>query len=243
MRSRNRSSSRPRSSAASPAASGFRGCDVPTALARPLARLIDELSKLPGVGPKTAQRLAYYILRASMSDAEALASAVRSVKTDLRYCSTCFNIAETDPCAVCAADDRDHELVCVVEEPLDVLAIERTGQYKSVYHVLHGAISPVNGVRPDDLKIAQLVSRIKAGGVGELILATNPNLEGEATAMYIAQALGNDTVRVTRLARGLPMGGDLEYADEVTVSRALEGRRAISYHRGVNRAGSMWKWA
>lgn len=197
------------------------------ALARPLGRLIDELSKLPGVGPKTAQRLAYYILRAPLADADALAAAVRSVKTDLRYCSTCFNIAETDPCAVCAADDRDHAVVCVVEEPLDVLAIERTGQYRGVYHVLHGAISPVNGVRPDDLKIAALATRVRAGGIAELILATNPNLEGEATAMYIGQLVGNDGVRVTRLARGLPMGGDLEYADEVTVSRALEGRRAL----------------
>ena len=197
------------------------------ALARPLARLIDELSKLPGIGPKTAQRLAYHILRASLSDADALASAVRSVKTDLRYCSTCFNIAETDPCAVCAADDRDKAVVCVVEEPLDVLAIERTGQFNGVYHVLHGAISPLNGVRPDDLKIAALATRVKAGGISELILATNPNLEGEATAMYIGQLVGNDGVRVTRLARGLPMGGDLEYADEVTVSRALEGRRAL----------------
>ena len=197
------------------------------ALARPLARLIDELSKLPGVGPKTAQRLAYYILRASMADADALAGAVRSVKTDLRYCSTCFNIAETDPCAVCAADDRDHAVVCVVEEPLDVLAIERTGQFKGVYHVLHGAISPVNGVRPDDLKIAPLVARVKQGGIEEIILATNPNLEGEATSMYIAQLLAGSGARLTRLARGLPMGGDLEYADEVTVSRALEGRRAM----------------
>ena len=196
------------------------------ALARPLARLIDELSKLPGVGPKTAQRLAYHILRASMSDADALAAAVRSVKTDLRYCSTCWNIAETDPCAVCAADDRDKTVVCVVEEPLDVLAIERTGQFKGVYHVLHGAISPVNGVRPDDLKIAALAARVRAGGISELILATNPNLEGEATAMYIGQLVGSGA-RVTRLARGLPMGGDLEYADEVTVSRALEGRRAL----------------
>ncbi len=197
------------------------------ALARPLARLIDELSKLPGVGPKTAQRLAYHILRASGADAEALAAAVRSVKTDLRYCSTCFNIAEADPCAVCAADDRDHAVVCVVEEPLDVLAIERTGQFRGLYHVLHGAISPVNGVRPDDLKIGELARRVKGGEIAELILATNPNLEGEATAMYIAQLLANDGVRVTRLARGLPMGGDLEYADEITVSRALEGRRAI----------------
>jgi len=200
---------------------------VATALARPLARLIDELSKLPGIGPKTAQRLAYHILRAREADAESLAAAVRAVKTDLRYCSVCFNIAEADPCAVCAADDRDHTVICVVEEPLDVLAIERTGQFTGVYHVLHGAISPVNGVRPDDLKIAQLVRRVRAGGVVELILATNPNLEGEATAMYVAQLVAGAGVSVTRLARGLPMGGDLEYADELTVSRALEGRRSI----------------
>lgn len=197
------------------------------ALARPLARLIDELSKLPGVGPKTAQRLAYYILRAPVTDAESLAAAVRSVKLDLLYCSTCFNIAETDPCAVCRADDRDRRTICVVEEPLDVLAIERTNAYRGVYHVLHGAISPVNGVRPDDLRIRELGQRVRLGGVEELILATNPNLEGEATAMYIAQSLGDVAVRVTRLARGLPIGGDLEYADELTVGRALEGRRAL----------------
>lgn len=197
------------------------------ALARPLARLIDELSKLPGVGPKTAQRLAYYILRAPAADAESLAAAVRSVKTDLLYCQTCFNIAETDPCAVCRADDRDRRMICVVEEPLDVLAIERTNAYRGVYHVLHGAISPVNGVRPDDLRIRELGQRVRLGGVEELILATNPNLEGEATAMYIAQSLGDVAVRVTRLARGLPIGGDLEYADELTVGRALEGRRAL----------------
>ena len=201
---------------------------MPSALARPLARLIDELGKLPGVGPKTAQRLAYHILRTQATDAEALAAAIRSVKTDLRYCSICFNIAETDPCAICSSDERDGRMVCVVEEPLDVLAIERTGQYKGRYHVLHGAISPVNGVRPDDLKIPQLVERVKQGGIEELILATNPNLEGEATSMYVAQLLGSSGTRLTRLARGLPMGGDLEYADEVTVSRALEGRRAIS---------------
>ena len=198
-----------------------------SALARPLARLIDELGKLPGVGPKTAQRLAYHILRTTPPDAEALAAAIRSVKTDLRYCSVCFNIAETDPCAICSSDDRDARVVCVVEEPLDVLAIERTGQFKGRFHVLHGAISPVNGVRPDDLKIAQLVDRVKKGGIEELILATNPNLEGEATSMYVAQLLAGSGTRLTRLARGLPMGGDLEYADEVTVSRALEGRRAI----------------
>jgi len=185
---------------------------LPSALARPLARLIDELSKLPGVGPKTAQRLAYFILRTNVADAEALAAAIRSVKTDLRYCGVCFNIAETDPCAICSSDERDARMVCVVEEPLDVLAIERTGQFKGRYHVLHGAISPVNGVRPDE----------------ELILATNPNLEGEATSMYVAQLLAGSGARLTRLARGLPMGGDLEYADEVTVSRALEGRRAMT---------------
>ena len=201
---------------------------MPSALARPLARLIDELGKLPGVGPKTAQRLAYHILRTNGTDAEALAAAIRSVKTDLRYCSVCFNIAETDPCAICSSDERDAKVVCVVEEPLDVLAIERTGQFKGRYHVLHGAISPVNGVRPDDLKIPQLVDRVKKGGIEELILATNPNLEGEATSMYVAQLLSGSGARLTRLARGLPMGGDLEYADEVTVSRALEGRRAMS---------------
>src|SRR6266540_1835306 len=200
---------------------------MPTALARPLARLIDELSKLPGVGPKTAQRLAYHILRAPSTDAESLATAVRAVKTDLRYCGVCFNIAESDPCAVCSSDERDQGVVCVVEEPLDVLAIERTGQFSGVYHVLHGAISPVNGVRPDDLKIPQLSLRLRQGGIEELILATNPNLEGDATAMYIAQLTAGNGVRVTRLARGLPMGGDLEWADEVTVSRALEGRRGL----------------
>ena len=200
---------------------------MPSALARPLARLIDELSKLPGVGPKTAQRLAYHILRGSGNDAELLAAAVRSVKTDLRYCSVCFNIAESDPCELCSSDERDQRVVCVVEEPLDVLAIERTGQFKGVYHVLHGAISPVNGVRPDDLRIAELATRARGSGIEELILATNPHLEGEATAMYIAQLLSGSGARITRLARGLPMGGDLEYADEVTVSRALEGRRAL----------------
>lgn len=195
-----------------------------SALARPLARLIDELGKLPGVGPKTAQRLAYFILRSSHDDVRALADAIHAVKEELRYCSICFNIAEADPCAVCAADDRDAALVCVVEEPLDVLAIERTGGYRGRYHVLHGAISPVNGVRPDDLRIAPLVARVRKGGVEEVILATNPNLEGEATAMYIAQLLATAPVKLTRLARGLPVGGDLEYADELTLSRALEGR-------------------
>jgi recombination protein RecR len=199
-----------------------------SALARPLARLIDELGKLPGIGPKTAQRLAYFILRAPGEEARALGEAIRAVKEELRYCSVCFNIAETDPCPVCSADDRDGSLVCVVEEPLDVLAIERTGGFRGRYHVLHGAISPVNGVRPEDLRIAALAERVRRGGIAEVILATNPNLEGEATAMYIAQLLHGSGAAVTRLARGLPVGGDLEYADEVTLSRALEGRRAVS---------------
>jgi recombination protein RecR len=201
---------------------------VASALARPLARLIDELGKLPGIGPKTAQRLAYFILRAPADDAASLADAIRAVKEELRYCSVCFNIAESDPCAVCGDAERDPSVVCVVEEPLDVLAIERTGGYGGRYHVLHGAISPVNGVRPDDLKIAPLATRVRAGGIREVILATNPNLEGEATAMYIAQLLAGSGAQVTRLARGLPVGGDLEYTDEVTLSRALEGRRAVS---------------
>src|SRR2546426_6006845 len=157
---------------------------------------------------------------ASPSDAEALAAAVRSVKTDLRYCSVCFNIAEADPCAICGSDERDKRVVCVVEEPLDVLAIERTGQYRGLYHVLHGAISPVNGVRPDDLKIAQLVQRLRGGGIEELILATNPNLEGDATAMFIGQLIAGNGVPVTRLARGLPICGDLEWAHEVTGRQA-----------------------
>ena len=199
-----------------------------SALARPLARLIDELGKLPGIGPKTAQRLAYFILRSPADDATSLALAIRAVKEQLRYCSVCFNIAEEDPCEVCRADDRDASTVCVVEEPLDVLAVERTGGYRGRYHVLHGAISPVNGVRPDDLRIAPLAARVRNGGIREVILATNPNLEGEATAMYIAQLLNGSGAQVTRLARGLPVGGDLEYTDEVTLSRALEGRRAVS---------------
>ena len=199
---------------------------MPSALARPLARLIDELGTLPGVGPKTAQRLAYHILRTPAPDAEALAAAIRSVKTDLRYCGICFNIAETDPCVICSSDERDAKVVCVVEEPLDVLALERTGHYKGLYHVLHGAISPMEGIGPEELRIRELLGRL-ADGVGEVILATNPNLEGEATAMYLTKLLTPLGAKVTRLARGLPVGGDLEYADEVTLTRALEGRREL----------------
>jgi recombination protein RecR len=198
-------------------------------LIAPVARLIEEFSKLPGIGTKTAQRLTYHVLRSSTDDARSLAGALIGIKAGVAYCTVCCNITEAgvDPCDICADPRRDVHRICVVEEPLDVLAIERTGQFKGRFHVLHGAISPVNGVRPDDLKIAQLVARVKQGGIEELILATNPNLEGEATSMYVAQLLAGSGARLTRLARGLPMGGDLEYADEVTVSRALEGRRAI----------------
>ena len=195
-------------------------------LIAPVARLIDELSKLPGVGPKTAQRLTYHILRGPR---RRRAIAGRGARRDEgpSLLRGLLQHRRGRPVRHLFIRLRATALVCVVEEPLDVLAIERTGQYKGRYHVLHGAISPVNGVRPDDLKIAQLVQRVRAGGIEELILATNPNLEGEATSMYVAQMLAGNGVRVTRLARGLPMGGDLEYADEVTVSRALEGRRAL----------------
>ena len=200
---------------------------MPTALARPLARLIDELSKLPGVGPKTAQRLAYHILRTSSSDAEALAAAVRSVKTDLRYCSVCFNIAETDPCGICASDERDKRIVCVVEEPLDVLAIERTGQFGGLYHVLHGAISPLRGIGPEQLKIKGLLDRIAQGEVKEIIMATNPTVEGEATAVYLSRLLKPLGMKVMRIAMGIPVGSDLEFADEVTMLKSLENRREM----------------
>ncbi len=196
-------------------------------VAKPVARLIDELSRLPGIGPKTASRLTFYLLRAPKEQAESLAEALRELKERIVYCQQCFNIAETNPCAICAAEDRDHSLICVVEEPLDVLAIERTGEYHGVYHVLHGAISPVDGIGPGDLRIDELLERLRREPVSEVILATNPNLEGEATAMYLERLIKPLGVRVTRLAHGLPVGGDLEYADEVTLSRALEGRREL----------------
>ena len=194
----------------------------------PVQDLIDELGKLPGIGPKSAQRIAFHLLSVEPPDIDRLTAVLAKVRNGVRFCSVCGNVSDDERCRICADPRRDGTQVCVVEEPLDVLAIERTGQYKGRYHVLHGAISPVNGVRPDDLKITQLADRVKKGGIEELILATNPNLEGEATSMYVAQLLSGSGARLTRLARGLPMGGDLEYADEVTVSRALEGRRAIS---------------
>jgi recombination protein RecR len=194
-------------------------------LAEPVSRLIEELGRLPGIGPKSASRLAFYILRAPKDQAEALAKAVLDIKEKIGYCSRCFNITETNPCLICSSTKRDHTKVCVVEEPLDVMAVERTQQYDGVYHVLHGAISPVEGIGPEELKIRELLYRIQSEPIDEIILATNPNLEGEATAMYVAKLIIPLGVRVTRLARGLPMGGDLEYADEVTLARALEGRR------------------
>jgi recombination protein RecR len=189
-----------------------------------VTRLIDEFSRLPGIGPKTAARLTYYLLRAPDEQTAALSEALRDLKATTRFCSVCYNITEQDPCPVCADDRRDRGLICVVEEPLDVLAFERTGNYRGLYHVLHGAISPVEGIGPDQLRIRELVKRVEDGSVHEVIMATNVGLEGDATAMYI-QKLLKDRVRLTRLARGLPVGGDLEYADIVTLSGALEGRR------------------
>ena len=198
-----------------------------SATPRPVSRLIEELSRLPGVGPKTASRLAYYLLRAPVEQALSLADVIRQVKEQTVLCSVCFNIAESSPCPICSAAERDQALICVVEEPLDVLAIERTRLYHGLYHVLHGAISPVEGIGPEELRVRELLGRVKANTVRELLLATNPNLEGEATAMYIARLVQPLGIRVTRLARGLPIGGDLEYADEVTLAQALEGRREV----------------
>jgi recombination protein RecR len=198
-------------------------------LVEPVARLIDEFSRLPGIGPKTASRLVFYLLRAPEEQAQLLADALRELRERITFCSVCFNITENDPCAVCIDEGRDRSVICVVEEPLDVIAIERTRDYHGLYHVLHGTIAPVEGIGPDDLRITELLPRLHAAPpVREVIIATNPNMEGEATAMYVARQLEGTDVRVTRLARGLPVGGDLEYADEVTLSRALAGRQAIA---------------
>lgn len=197
------------------------------AVAEPVARLIEQFSKLPGIGPKTAQRLTFHLLRGPREDAEGLAEAILWMKEKVGFCSVCFNISENPKCAVCESESRDRGLICVVEEPLDVLALERTGEYRGTYHVLHGAISPIDGIGPEKLRIAELVDRVKAGGVSEVIIATNPNTEGDVTAAYLAKVLASSGARVTRLARGLPAGGDLEYADELTLARALEGRRPV----------------
>lgn len=194
---------------------------------RSVERLIEELNRLPGIGPKTASRLTFYLLRSQEEQVRALARAIAELRELVVTCSVCYNIAESSPCSICGDNQRDRTVLCVVEEPLDVLAVERTGEYDGLYHVLHGAISPIEGVGPEDLKIAELIERIRMNPVEEVILATNPNLEGESTAMYISRQLTPLELRVTRLAHGLPMGGDLEYADEVTLTRALEGRREI----------------
>lgn len=191
---------------------------------RPVQRLIDEFSRLPGIGPKSASRLTYFLLRGDGQQAHDLAQALVELKEHTRLCSICYNITEHDPCPVCAETTRDTRLICVVEEPLDVIAIERTRGFKGRYHVLHGALSPVEGVGPDNLKIRELMLRAKTEPIQEIILATNISLEGEATAMYVQKQLAPFSLKVTRLARGLPVGGDLEYADETTLARALEGR-------------------
>ncbi len=198
-----------------------------TVTPEPVTRLIEAFSQLPGIGPKTASRLTFYLLRRPAEQAMGLAEALEELKQKVVFCTSCFNITEASPCAVCRDEGRDRTTICVVEEPLDVLAIDRTGEYRGLYHVLHGALSPVEGIGPDELRINELIARVKAGAVREVLLATNPNLEGEATAMYIARLLQPLSVRVTRLARGLPVGGDLEYADAITLSRALQGRQEM----------------
>ena len=195
--------------------------------AEPMARLIAELKKLPGVGSKSAQRLAFYILRSSDDDAEALAAAVRDVKASLRLCSVCNNITDTDPCAYCSSPTRDQRLVCVVEEPTNIAAVEKTKHFNGVYHVLHGSISPLHGVGPEQLRISNLIKRVSDGQVDEVIIATNPTVEGEATAVYLSGQLRRPGLRVTRIAMGVPVGSDIEYADEITMQKAMEGRHEL----------------
>ena len=192
-----------------------------------VSRLIDALQRLPGIGPKTAQRLTFHLLKRSAEEVRDLADAIADLKARVVHCSRCFNVTDEDPCRICADPARDAGLLCVVEEPNDLLAMERTGEYRGRYHVLLGALSPLEGVGPDELKVRELLQRLEADRVHEVILATNPNVEGDATAIYLAKLLRPLGVRVTRIARGLPVGGDLEYADEVTLARALEGRKEM----------------
>ena len=200
-------------------------------LIEPVAKLIEAFNRLPGIGPKTAQRLTYHLLRAPDAEARALASALVAVREEVVFCERCFNISDAPLCPICRDGGRDQVRLCVVEEPLDVLALERTGEFRGVYHVLHGAISPIDGVGPDRLRIRELLDRVDEAAAStpfaEVILATNPTLEGEATAMYLDERLAGKVGSVTRIARGIPVGGDLEYADEVTLIRALQGRRAL----------------
>ena len=200
-------------------------------VAPPVAALVEEFSKLPGIGVKTAQRLTFFILRSPTDQARRLADAIMRVKESIIYCSRCFNITETDPCSICSNSARDQDIVCVVEEPLDVLALEKTGRYKGLYHVLHGVLSPMNGIGPKDIRIAELLKRLEAGTIREVIMATNPGFEGDYTASTIRRDIQNELnvpeLKITVLARGLPLGSDLEYADEDTLGRALEGRREL----------------
>lgn len=198
-----------------------------TRFAEPMARLIEELRKLPGIGTRSAQRLAFHILRSSAADAEALADAVRDLKAQLRLCSICNNITDVDPCVFCSSPTRNQRLICVVEEPTNIAAVEKTRGYNGVYHVLHGTLSPLHGVGPEHLRTGNLLARVERGEVDELILATSPTVEGEATANYLAGLLRPMQVRVTRIATGVPAGSDIEYVDEVTMTRALEGRREL----------------
>jgi recombination protein RecR len=195
--------------------------------APPVARLIEEFEKLPGIGHKTAQRLAFHVLDLPVEKTEALAEAIRDAKLKTHYCSVCSNLTETDPCNICGSVKRDHGVICVVEDPRDVVAMERIREFNGIYHVLHGVISPMEGVGPEDIKIKELLQRIREGEIREVILATNPDVEGEATAMYISKLLKPIGIRTTRIAHGIPVGGDLEYADEVTLAKALEGRREL----------------
>jgi recombination protein RecR len=203
------------------------GADLVVSLPEPLARLVEQLQKLPGIGAKSAQRLAFHILRHPREEAEQLCDAIRDVKERVTYCSTCNNITDTDPCGFCTSATRDQRLICVVEEPQNVTVVEKTREFRGVYHVLMGTLSPLHGVGPDDLKIKGLLERVGSGGVDEVILATNPTVEGEATALYLARLLKPLGIRVTRIAMGIPVGSDLEYADEVTMTRAMEGRRDL----------------
>ncbi|MGN0734460.1 MAG: recombination mediator RecR [Anaerovoracaceae bacterium] len=194
---------------------------------KPLAKLINELSKLPGIGTKSAQRLAFHILALEDREAEQLAEAITTAKREMKYCSVCGNLTDEDPCAICSDPSRREDVICVVESPRDVMAMERIKEFNGLYHVLHGVISPMEGIGPEDINLKSLIQRLQAGDVKELIIATNPNIEGEATAMYIARLIKPAGIKVTRIAHGIPVGGDLEYADEVTLLKSLEGRREL----------------
>jgi recombination protein RecR len=195
--------------------------------APPIARLLEELERLPGVGPKSAQRIAYWLLTAESADAERLATAITEVKRTIHFCPVCFNFAEGDLCSVCGDPERDRAMVCVVEEPRDLVAVDRTGEFHGVYHVLQGAISPIDGIGPERLRVRELIERLGEAEITEVVIATNPNVEGETTALYLARLIKPLGIKVTRIASGLPVGGDLEYADEVTLGRALEARREM----------------